>query len=188
MSVIVTQDGYFEETDSSLVVSDQGYFESTISAGTDISAATESLTLTAYSASVSFDVDIPVSTELLTLTTYQASVAASTSISAATELLTLTTYQASVAAGTSISAATEALTLTTYQASIATGSAIDDPYWANVIAMVYGNEANGETDVFVDSSDFNRDNTVPTNVAATTQTRGTATTTYCLQALLPGIG
>ena len=85
-------------------------------AATNVSANTESLTLTAHDAVIALDVAVAANVDALTLTTFSATIATDTNIDANAESLTLTTQPASVAFDVDIAANVESLTLTTHQA------------------------------------------------------------------------
>lgn len=96
------------------------------SAGTNISATTDALTLTEYAASVNAATNIAATVDNLTVTEYAATVQAgsNTTIDATSDALVLTEYAANVNAATNISASVDALTVTEYQASITAGTEI----------------------------------------------------------------
>lgn len=96
-------------------------YQASVAHDINVSASTDSLTLTEQSATVSLNVNISASTDSLTLTTYQASIEAATgdtNVEANTDTLTLTEYQASIANDVNVSANTDSLTLTTYAATV----------------------------------------------------------------------
>jgi len=92
----------------------------TVNAETSIAAGVDSLTLTEYSASVSLGVDISATTDSLTLSEQAASINAETNVNSTTDSLSITTYAATVSttADTNINATTDALTLTEQQATV----------------------------------------------------------------------
>jgi len=86
--------------------------------GTDVNATTNTLSLTAYSATVNAETSIQANADTFTLTTYQATVNAETSIQANVDTYTITSYQATVNAETSIQANVDTYTITAYAATV----------------------------------------------------------------------
>lgn len=90
----------------------------TFTSDTEITATTESLTLTTNAATTEIVYDIDAALESLTLTAFPVSVGGDSVISATLESLTLSTYQAGIEISDIIEATTESLTYNTFQAVV----------------------------------------------------------------------
>jgi len=93
-------------------------YPATIHSSVNVACATDALTLTEYTASISLGIDIAAGTDALAVTEYTATVNAETNITSVPDTLTLTTYPVSLSEDTNVSATTDALTLSEYAASI----------------------------------------------------------------------
>lgn len=95
------------------------YDLSTLEGNINVSATTDSLILTEYSATISIDVEVLANTVNLTLTEYPANINSEINIQAVEDSLILTTYDATVSSGTiNVNASTEILNLVSYNATI----------------------------------------------------------------------
>lgn len=95
------------------------YDLSTLEGDINVSATTDSLTLTEYSATISLDVEILANKDSLTLSEYPANINSSTNIQASEYSLTLTTYDATISSGTTnVNASTAILNLVSYNATV----------------------------------------------------------------------
>lgn len=108
---------------------------------TNVSAATEALTITEQAATISVDVDIAANVEALTITEFAATIALNVDISAATESLVITENAATIVFDVNINASTEALTITSYSATVDVGG--DTTIAASTEALVITPQAAG---------------------------------------------
>lgn len=121
---------------------------STNAGGTEISATTDALILTEYTASITYDVEILATTDALILTEQVATVSTSgaTEIQASKVSLFLTEYAAEVELSQGIIATTQSLILTTFPASV--GKTVSSATVA-ITLTEYNAVINSSVDVFV---------------------------------------
>lgn len=85
---------------------------------TNVSATTDSFTLTEYSATVANDVNVAASTDTFTVSTYAVSLGTDVNVSASVDTFTLTEYSATVANDVNVAASTDTFTVTENAATV----------------------------------------------------------------------
>ena len=92
--------------------------------GVEVSAATDALILTEYTATINAEISISAEVDALILTEYSATIALDVSVSASVDALILTEHSATINAEISISAGIDALILTEHAATVSVGEDI----------------------------------------------------------------
>jgi len=101
------------------------YYTAGAPAGIEVSATTDSLTLTEYSSNVNAETNVQSGIDFLTLTEYAADVNLDVSISASVDELALTEYAAGINAETNISAGIDELIITALNATVFVGANVE---------------------------------------------------------------